>query len=112
MKLQNVKYTYMMKKYLTLILFAGLSLGMPLISRASASIEIVEQVLQNVDISVQGSILHVTGASGLEINIYNVTGVRVKSFRVDSNDKRYDLNLPKGCYIVKVGKTVRKISIR
>lgn len=56
--------------------------------------------------------LHVTGAAGLDLKVYNVTGVLVKSLRVDSDDKRYDLNLPKGCYIVKVGKTVRKISIR
>ena len=34
------------------------------------------------------------------------------SFRVEGFDKRFELNLPKGCYIVKVGKTVRKISIR
>ncbi|MDD3387351.1 MAG: secretion protein, partial [Prevotella sp.] len=27
-------------------------------------------------------------------------------------DKSYNLNLPKGCYIVKVGKVVRKVSIR
>ncbi|MFC2455808.1 MAG: T9SS C-terminal target domain-containing protein, partial [Segatella salivae] len=43
--------------------------------------------------------------------IYNVTGVCVMSMRVDSNDKRFDLNLHRGCYIVKVGKTVRKISV-
>ncbi len=29
----------------------------------------------------------------------------------ESNDKRFDLNLAKGCYIVKVGRTVRKVSI-
>ena len=32
--------------------------------------------------------------------------------RIDSYDKVIDLNLSKGCYIVKVGKTARKISIR
>jgi len=31
---------------------------------------------------------------------------------VEGQDKRFDLNLPKGCYIVKVGKVVRKISIK
>ena len=44
--------------------------------------------------------------------IYNVAGVRVMSFKVEGPDKRYELNLQKGCYIVKVGKVVRKISIR
>lgn len=84
----------------------------PLTINAGSSIEIIEQNLQSIDISVTGSILHVTGAAGENLYVYNVTGVRVKSIRIDSNDKRYDLNLPKGCYIVKVGKVVRKISIR
>ena len=44
--------------------------------------------------------------------MYNVAGVLIKSFKIDTADKRLDLNLPKGCYIVKVGKTVRKISIK
>lgn len=84
----------------------------PITINAGSSIEIIEQNLQSIDISVTGSILHVTGAAGENLYVYNVTGVRVKSIRIDSNDKRYDLNLPKGCYIVKVGKVVRKISIR
>ena len=44
--------------------------------------------------------------------LYFYLGVRVLSIRVDGNDKSYNLNLPKGCYIVKVGNVVRKISIR
>lgn len=85
---------------------------MPLAAHANESVEIIEQTLQTVDISVAGSVIHVTGAQGQDLYVYNVTGVRVKSIHVDSNDKRYDLNLPKGCYIVKVGRVVRKISIR
>jgi hypothetical protein len=44
--------------------------------------------------------------------IYNVAGVRVMSLKIEGADKLIDLNLPKGCYIVKVGKVVRKISIK
>lgn len=87
-------------------------MGIPLAANANESIEIIEQTLQSIDISVSGNVIHVTGAAGQDLYIYNITGVRVKSIRVDSNDKRYELNLPKGCYIVKVGKVVRKISIR
>ena len=58
------------------------------------------------------SVLHITGANGLVMQIYNVAGVRVMSVKVEGPDKRFELNLPKGCYIVKVGKVVRKISIR
>ena len=62
--------------------------------------------------SVQESVLHVTGANGQTIQIYNVAGVMVKSIKVEGNDRHYELNLGKGCYIVKVGKTVRKVSIK
>ena len=32
--------------------------------------------------------------------------------KVDGPDKHYELNLPKGIYIVQVGKVVRKIVIK
>lgn len=102
----------MIKRILTLTLSIVLLAGMPVMAHGETDADMVEQGLQSIDISVSGSVLHVTGAAGKELFIYNVTGVRVKSFRVDSNDKRYDLNLQKGCYIVKVGKVVRKIYIR
>lgn len=80
---------------------------------ANSAIEIIDTDLpQAIVISVNESTLHVTGAAGQDLYIYNVAGVRVMSIKVDGPDKRYELNLPKGCYIVKVGKTVRKISIR
>lgn len=79
---------------------------------ASAAVEIIEQEFQSIYIAVNGSVLHVTGANNQVLYIYNVAGVCVKSIRVEGNDKHYDLNLPKGCYIVKVGKAVRKISVK
>ena len=67
---------------------------------------------QNITISVQESVLHISGANGQVVQIYNVAGVMVKSIKVEGNDRRIELNLNKGCYIVKVGKVVRKISIK
>lgn len=88
-------------------------MGMPMALHANSAIEIIDTDLpQAIVISVNESTLHVTGAAGQDLYIYNVAGVRVMSIKVDGPDKRYELNLPKGCYIVKVGKTVRKISIR
>ena len=72
----------------------------------------IDNDYQNISISVNESVLHITGANGLVMQIYNVAGVRVMSVKVEGPDKRFELNLPKGCYIVKVGKVVRKISIR
>lgn len=101
-----------MKKILTLIFCTSMLLALPANSYAMASAIIMEQPETNtVSVSVSESTLHVTGASGQVLYIYNVAGICVKTIKVESNDKRFDLNLPKGCYIIKVGKTVRKISI-
>lgn len=103
----------MTKKIFASILLAGImAVGVPTMAMAAASIEIIEQENQKISISVSGSVLRVTGADGEALHVYNITGVRVMSIKVDGYDKSYTLNLPKGCYIVKVGKTVRKISIR
>lgn len=68
---------------------------------------------QSITISLVGeSVLRVTGAAGQTLSIYNVTGVKVMNIRVDGSDKSYHLNLPQGCYIVKVGNMVRKIALR
>lgn len=102
----------MNNKILIIIFASVLSFGVPTLSRADRAIELIENELQNITISISSSTLHVAGANGEMLYIYNVAGVRVMSIKVDGPDKRYELNLPKGCYIVKVGKTVRKISIK
>ena len=89
-----------------------LLLGVPQDACAASSIEIIDNDIATISISVSESTLRVTGASGLMLTIYNVAGVHVQSFRVEGADRHYELNLPKGCYIVKVGKVVRKISIK
>ncbi|MBS5612717.1 T9SS type A sorting domain-containing protein [Hoylesella buccalis] len=102
----------MVKKILSIAFAAALFMAHPLSMQAGQSMEIIENDIQSVSISVSGSVLHVSGANGQVLQVYNVTGVCLMSVKVDSQDKRYELNVPKGCYIVKVGKTVRKISIR
>ena len=67
---------------------------------------------QTVQIFLVNGSLHITGGQGQVLEIYNVAGVRVMTARIDSYDKVIDINLSKGCYIVKVGKTARKISIK
>lgn len=80
-------------------------------AHAAKSIELIE-VEQQVQIFAKNSTIHVMGGSGLIMEIYNVAGVRVTTARVDGSEKIFDLSLPKGCYIVKVGKVARKISIK
>lgn len=102
----------MVKRILTIFFSAALLIGMPQIAQAGTSIEIIENDFQNISISINDNILHVTGANGQVLHIYNVAGVRVMSVKIEGQDKRIDLNLPKGCYIVKIDKVVRKISIK
>lgn len=101
-----------MKKIIALCIVFAFTLSLPVVGRAYNAVEIIEPEYQSVTISVNNSRLHVVGANNLVAEIYNVAGVRIMSIRVEGNDKYYELNLPKGCYIVKVGRVVRKISIQ
>lgn len=102
----------MMKRIFTIFFSAALLIGIPQVAKAETSIEIIDADFQQISISINENILHVTGANGQVLHIYNVAGVRVMSVKVEGQDKRIELNLPKGCYIVKVDKMVRKISIK
>ncbi|MBQ7424525.1 MAG: T9SS type A sorting domain-containing protein [Prevotella sp.] len=102
----------MMKKLLTITLAGALLFGAPAVGFAGTAVEIIEQDFQQATVTISGNTLHVVGANDQVLHIYNVAGVRVMSFKVEGADRHYELNLPKGCYIVKVGKTVKKISVR
>ena len=100
-------------KILSVLLLATFFLGAPRVADASPAIEIIDNEIQKISITVnEESVMRITGAAGQELSIYNITGVRVMNLKIDGADRSYSLNLPKGCYIVKVGKMVRKISIR
>ena len=110
MKPENIPY--MTKTLLTILFATALMLGNPLTSRANAALETIDNDFQNVVISVTESTIHVSGGAGQMLAIYDLVGVRVVYFKIDSAEKHFDLGLPKGCYIVKVGKVVRKIAVR
>lgn len=102
----------MNNKILALVLSTFLLAGVPAFANAASAIEIIEQENPGISISVTETTLHIAGANGQVLQVYNVAGVRVMSVKVEGQDKKIELNLPKGCYIVKVGKVVRKISIK
>lgn len=103
----------MIKKVLKIALAATLLFaGTPMTVHANNAIEILDNELQGITINVRESVVQVVGGNGETLHVYNVAGVRIKSIKIDGDDKRFELNLPKGCYILKVGKTVRKISVR
>ena len=103
----------MTKYILTTIMMALLTLCAPVQVRANAAIEIIENDLQPTaaNITVNGGLIRVSGANGKIMYVYNLAGVRIHSIKVEGADRTYDLNLSKGCYIIKVGSTVRKVSL-
>jgi len=102
----------MTNKIFAVVLSLFMLAAVPNTVRAAAVIEIIDTEIQNITVTVNESVVHVTGANGEVMHIYNVTGMKLMSVRVEGQDKRIEINLPKGCYIVKIGKVVRKIYIK
>ena len=74
--------------------------------------EIAAQVDNKITIEVKGNSVIVSGAQGMELEVISLTGRKLMTYAIDSPVQRVDLNLTRGCYIVKIGETARKISIR
>lgn len=77
-----------------------------------AELGVAEQInLSSVHVTVKGSAIHVKGAMGKVLEIVSLTGKRIANIKIDSDSQHVELNIPKGCYILKVGNVVRKVSI-
>ena len=63
-------------------------------------------------ISVEGNVVRVVGGGGMLMEVVSLTGRAVASYKIEGSAQRIELNLPKGCYILKVGKTVRKVTVQ
>jgi hypothetical protein len=74
---------------------------------------VAEQVEQEkmISLSVEGNVVQVTGATGMVLEVVSLTGRQVATYKIDSPAQRIELSVPKGCYILKVGKVVRKVTI-
>ncbi|MCR5159546.1 MAG: T9SS type A sorting domain-containing protein [Prevotella sp.] len=74
---------------------------------------VAEQVDEQAPtISVEGNTVSVQNASGMNLEVVSLTGRAVASYKIEGPAQRIELNLPKGCYILKVGKVVRKVTVR
>lgn len=89
-----------------------LSAAVPLSATASEmELTAAEQVDEQIDVAVEGQTVSVTGAQGKELIVVSLTGRQVMKVMIENAAQRIDLNIPKGCYILKVGKVVRKIQV-
>lgn len=105
-----------MKKGLLYILFATmLSFSAAAVERSfsfEAESEEGAVMSEKIAISFEKNSLRIQRAEGYTVYIYNITGVKVASYKVDSPEKTITLNLEKGYYIVKVGDVARRILVR
>ena len=108
-----------MKKIYYIILALGL-MGAPVVAHAVPAVEIIENDYDgqkggiSLRVTTEGNgqaRLRVTNATNQTILIYDISGAPIKKIMVDGPDKIYELSLRKGCYIVKVGNVVRKVSV-
>lgn len=101
----------MRKQLVTLIVALMLCAVFP--ATASADETIVEPSAELASISVEltGTKLTIMHAEGSLLEIFSLTGSKLSTIKIDSDVKTIDLNLRKGCYILKVGNVVRKISV-
>ncbi len=100
-----------MKKIILVALPLALALS-PISMVAQSDHESVEMTTSGITLTVNGNVVRVSGAQGEVMKVFNLTGAEVSTMRIDGTEKTVTLNLPKGCYLLKVGKLVRKIYIR
>ena len=104
-----------MKKKLLIISTAALLLtvtparAMEMVMEMGVAEQIDEQM---PTLSVDGNTISITGGNGQTLEVVSVTGRAVASYKIESPAQRIELNLPKGCYILKIGKVVRKVTVR
>ena len=70
----------------------------------------VEMEQNQINISVSGSCIRVKNADGLVMEVFNLTGEKVFTQRIEGASKAVELGqMQRGYYIVKIGKFTRKI---
>jgi hypothetical protein len=66
---------------------------------------------EEISISISGQSVTVSGAQGETLEVISLTGKKVMAVKIESPVQRIEINVPKGCYILKIGKVVRKVSL-
>lgn len=110
--MQLIKCIIMARRFL-LLLFVISFCSLPNMAAPLYELGVYEQIDEpQINVTLDGSKLHINGAEGLTLEIVSLTGKRVAITKISSFSQSIELNIPKGCYILKIGKFVRKISIQ
>lgn len=104
----------MTKRLHIIIVVVGLMMGIVPLSIHASEMDfiVMEQTESQISVSVNGQIVYVNGAQGEILEVVSLTGRQIMSVKIENSAQRVELNVPKGCYILKVGKVVRKIQLR
>ena len=105
---------HMTKRLHIIIVVVGLMMGIVPLSIHASEMDfiVMEQTESQISVSVNGQIVYVNGAQGEILEVVSLTGRLIMSVKIENSAQRVELNVPKGCYILKVGKVVRKIQLR
>lgn len=104
----------MTKRLLIFSFIAALTLMAPQTVKASdAEAPAVEQTIdEDIVIKIVGQTVTISGAQGQTLEVISLTGRCVMSAKIQDPVQRIDLNVSKGCYILKIGKVARKVTVR
>lgn len=101
-----------MKKTLKIMALCALVMGSPVTMMAEELLDGPEVETTAIAMTVNGKYVRISNAEGEVLEIFNIAGMRIETVRIDSAEKSVQLKLSRGCYILKVGNLVRKISIQ
>ncbi len=114
--LQKIIVSRMIRRLLfTSIAVAVLGLVPVSVGANTVSSPVMEAALQQeqeVTVSYSEGFLYISGAESKQLEIVSLTGKPVLQMKIESPAQKIEVSLPKGCYIVKVGDVVRKISVK
>ena len=108
----------MKKAITTIILLSSLSLFCLPVAAAAVALEPSDgaecmNTGAEAVIKVTGQSVRVQNAQGKTLEVYSVTGAKVLSVAIDTNDKTVSLGLRnKGIYLIKVDEVTKKIVLR
>ena len=88
-------------------------LAVPAVANTTMVMErgVAEMIDEPITLSIDGNTVTISGAQGQKLIVVSLTGRQVAEYQIESPAQRIELNLTKGCYVLKVGNVVRKVSI-
>ena len=72
----------------------------------------ISEIVPEITLTVHGQSVRVQNAAKQILYVYNLTGQCIAQYRVESEDKTLNIDLPKSIYILKVGNVVRKVALK